>query len=209
MFQNLTGIDIVVVLASLIIGMVFHEFMHGYVALRLGDTTALESGRLTLNPLKHINLLTTILLPLALILLGLPPIFAAQPVPFNPYRLKYDEYGLAMVGIAGPLTNFVLAGVVAIVLRLFGNGFSSGVIDAAVLFVEVNVAFFVFNLIPFPPLDGSRVLYAFAPESLQKVMRQIEGLGFLPILAILFIGVQFAGPALISLNQHVLNVLLG
>ena len=209
MFSNLSAGDIIVVILSIFISMSFHEAMHAFTAHWLGDTTARDLGRLTLNPLKHIDLVTTILLPVVLIIFGLPPIFAAKPVPFNPNRVKFGEYGAALVGIAGPLTNFVLAAVVAGFLRLTNGSLNPGLVNAGVLFVSVNVAFFVFNMIPFPPLDGSRLLYAFAPESLQKVMYQIESLGFLPILLILFVAVQIVGPGLISVNQHLLNFLLG
>lgn len=209
MFANLSFGDLIVVIVSIFIGLSIHEAMHAFTAHWLGDSTASDLGRLTLNPLKHIDLLTTILLPVMLVILGLPPIFAAKPVPFNPARVKYDEFGAALVGIAGPLTNFAMAGAMALFLRLVGSSLNLGLVSAGILFVEVNVAFFVFNMIPFPPLDGSRLLYAFAPEPLQELMQRIEAMGFLPILAILFIAVQFIGPGLISVNQHVIQFLLG
>jgi Zn-dependent protease len=209
MFSDLTFGQLIIVIVSIFLSMSIHEAMHAFTAHWLGDTTAKDMGRLTLNPLKHIDLLTTIILPVVLILFGLPPIFAAKPVPFNPNRVRFDEYGAALVGIAGPLTNFVLAGLGALIIRGFGASITSGMFTALELFVEVNVAFFVFNMIPFPPLDGSRLLYAFAPEPVQKVMYRIESLGFLPVLAILFIGVQFIGPEIVSLNTHLLQFLIG
>lgn len=204
MLSNLTGIDIVVVLVSIIVSLTIHEAMHAFMAHWLGDDTAHREGRLTLNPLAHIDVLTTVLLPMVLILLHAPPILAAKPVPFNPDRVKWDEYGAAIIGIAGPLTNLVLAVLAAGVFRLFGADFSSGVNNAIVIFTAVNIGFFIFNMIPFPPLDGSRLLYAFAPEPLQAVMRQIESFGFMAILFFFFIAFQFiAGPI-----GHIQNVIL-
>lgn len=209
MFGNLSGFDLVIVLVSIIISMSIHEAVHGYVAHWLGDTTAYDSGRLTLNPLKHIDVVTTVLLPMILIISGLPPFFAAKPVPFDPDRVKYEEYGVAMVGVAGPLTNLLLAIVAALAFHAFGGQLASGVYNAIIIFVQVNVAFFVFNMIPFPPLDGSRLLYAFAPEPLQEVMRQIESFGFMAILLFILIFFQFASGPIINIENHLITLLLG
>lgn len=209
MFTGLSPLQIVTILISIILSMAIHEAIHGYVAHALGDTTARDMGRLTLNPLKHVDLFTTILLPIVLISFGAFPIFAAKPVPFDPYRVKFGEYGAALVGIAGPLTNFVLAGVAAIVLRLFGASMSIGVAQIILLFLEVNVAFFVFNMIPFPPLDGSRLLYAFAPEWLQRIMLQIESFGFMAILFFMLIFIQYAGNGLTTIETQVVRFLVG
>jgi Zn-dependent protease len=208
MFHNLTAIQIVFVVVSLLIAMSTHEAMHAFTSHWLGDTTAQDQGRLTLNPLKHIDLMTTILLPLLLILLGLPPIFAAKPVPFNPNRVKYDEFGVALVGLAGPLTNIILACIGALLFHLI-PGMSNNVSDFLVIFTLINISLFSFNLIPFPPLDGSRVLYAFAPEPVQRVMASIERLGFVSILLFLFFAYQFIGPTIVNINEHLLHLLLG
>ena len=208
MFQNLTAIQLVFVLVSLLIAMSTHEAMHAFTSHWLGDTTAEEQGRLSLNPLKHIDLYTTILLPLVLILAHLPPIFAAKPVPFNPNRVRHDEFGVAVVGAAGPITNLVLAAIGALIFRLL-PGYSNNFSDFLVIFTLINVSLFVFNLIPFPPLDGSRVLYAFAPEPVQRVMAAIERMGFMAILFFIFFLYQFVGPTIININEHVLRILLG
>jgi len=186
-----------------------HEAMHAYVAHWLGDDTAHDMGRLTLNPLKHIDALTTVLLPMVLLLSGLPPFFIAKPVPFNPDRVKYEEFGAALVGVAGPLTNLVLAGIAAIIFRVSGTDTNSFFNNALILFTEVNVAFFIFNMIPFPPLDGSRLLYAFAPEPLQEVMRQIEGFGFFGIIIFMLIIFQFVSGPIINIESHIIQFLLG
>ena len=211
MLTGLTLAQLLIVLVAIILAMAIHEAMHGYVAHMLGDTTAKDAGRLTLNPLKHIDLLTTILLPIVMILTTGRPIFAAKPVPFNPNRVKFGDYGAALVALAGPFTNLVLAALSALALRLFGSGMTMGIANSILAFLEVNVAFFVFNMIPLPPLDGSRVLYAFAPEGLRRVMEQIEALGFFTLLIFFVILIQFqsVGNAITVLENRVTQFLIG
>lgn len=208
MLSDLSGGDLVIVLISIIASLTIHEAMHGYMAHWLGDDTAHLEGRLTLNPLAHIDAVTTVLLPMVLILLHAPPILAAKPVPFNPARLKYDEFGAALVGIAGPLTNLALAAAAAIIFHVFGAGLSSSFNNAIFIFTAVNVGFFVFNMIPFPPLDGSRLVYAFAPDSVRRVMEQIESMGFLFLLAVIFFGFQFISGPLGNIQNAILRFLL-
>lgn len=179
--------------------------MHAFVAHRLGDTTAADEGRLTLNPLKHIDLYTTILLPAILMLLRLPPIFIAKPVPFDPSQVRHGEYGAAMMAVAGPVSNFVLAAFAAVILR-FGVG--PGLEHALLLFTFVNIGLFVFNMLPIPPLDGSRLLYAFAPEPLQKVMYQIESMGFIALVLIILVLAPVLSPFLSNINEAIATFLL-
>lgn len=209
MLTDLSAGDLVIVLVSIFVSLAIHEAMHGFVAHWLGDTTAHEEGRLTLNPLAHVDLFTTILLPLVLIISGLPPIFAAKPVPFNPSRLKYDEFGAALVGVAGPLTNLVLAALAALILRLTDYGLSYEINNILIIFASVNIGFFVFNMIPFPPLDGSRLLYAFAPDWLREIMERIEAMGFLVILFVIFFAFQFIAGPIVNLQQDILQFLFG
>lgn len=184
--------------------------MHAFTSHWLGDTTASDMGRLTLNPLKHLDLYTSILLPVLLIVSGLPPFFAAKPVPFNPMRVKYDEFGAALIGIAGPLTNLSLASVAAIIIRFTGTSMSNLVLEFFGTFLIINVALFVFNMIPFPPLDGSRLLYAFAPEPLQKVMYQIETGGFLSIFIFIMIFLYTGlGSIILNIDNAIIRFLLG
>lgn len=202
--------EIVIVLAAILMSMTLHEAIHAFTSHWLGDDTAFLMGRLTFNPLKHIDPFATVLLPILLVIAGLPPFGAAKPVPFNPYRVKGGEFGAALVGIAGPLTNFALAVIAGLWLR-FVVGFDAGVItDVFVTFVSVNLSFFVFNMIPFPPLDGSRLLYAFAPEPVQKFMRQIEMGGFMSILVFMFVIFPFIRvpmvDAIVALMQWILGV---
>jgi Zn-dependent protease len=208
MLNNLSASDLLLVLMSIVVALSIHEAMHGFVAHWLGDSTAQNEGRLTLNPLKHIDVFMTVLLPLVLILAGVPPIFAAKPVPINSDQLRYGDFGTAIVGVAGPLTNLVLAAISAFILHHVMLEPGSMIYNALLTFTEVNVAFFVFNLIPFPPLDGSRLLYAFAPEPLQDLMRQIESAGFATTLIFIFIIFQFASGPIIAIENSVLNFLL-
>lgn len=191
------GMDITyltIVLVTILLSMTLHEAMHAFMAHFLGDDTAKAQGRLTLNPIKHIDPFLTILLPVILAITPGAPIFGgAKPVSFNPHRVRYGEWGAALVAVAGPLTNFVIAFIA------FGVGVLSGVITSEgvvmglpgtiiMTAVQVNLGFFVFNMLPLPPLDGSRVLYALAPEVVRRVMEQIERYGILVVFAVVMLG---------------------
>jgi len=166
--------------------MTVHEFMHALVGYKLGDTTASDEGRLSLNPLKHIDPLMTVVLPIITLVLFGVPFLAAKPVPFDPGRVKYGEYGAALLAVAGPLSNLVLAiiGVLLFKNITYNYAFSTFL----QYFINLNVIMFVFNLIPIPPLDGSRVVYAFAPEPVQEFMQNIERFGFFIIITLLLVG---------------------
>lgn len=203
---NMSASNILIVLVSIIISLVIHEYMHGYVGHLLGDSTAHDEGRLTLNPLKHVDPFMTVLLPIATLLLFGAPLLAAKPVPFNPARVKYDDYGAALLAAAGPLANLVLAilGAFLVARVLAGGSFLS---QALVIFTELNVALFVFNSLPIPPLDGSRVLYAFAPEPLQDFMRRMEPYGLVIIFILILTPGLGLGHFVGALEQQVLNLL--
>jgi len=162
------------------------------MAYWLGDDTAKHQGRLTLNPIRHIDPFLTVLLPLILAISGGPIFGGAKPVPFNPSRLKYDEWGVALVALAGPLTNLFIAFISFGVAVLLGDAVAneSGSLDIVgtvlLIAVKVNLGFFAFNMLPLPPLDGSRVLYALAPEFVRRGMEEIEKLGIIVVLMIVF-----------------------
>jgi Zn-dependent protease len=199
--------DILAIIVAILLSTGLHEAMHAFAAHWLGDPTAKDLGRLTLNPFKHIDIYMSLVLPVALILFGMPPIFAAKPVPFNPMRVKYDEFGAALIGLSGPFTNLLLAMAGAGILRLLD--LPVGATKFILIFVMVNIAFFVFNMLPLPPLDGSRLLYAVAPEPLQKVMYQIESMGFMVLVVILLVLIPVIGPMLGYVNDSILRLLLG
>lgn len=177
----------VILLAVLIFSMSIHEMMHAFAADWLGDPTARLMGRISLNPLRHIDPFLTIAVPLLLLLTGLPPFGAAKPVQVNFSRLKYDEFGGAIVGTIGPLTNLVLALLGSVLFKDINLPFGGVAYQVIGMAVLVNVGFFLFNMIPWPPLDGSRLLYAFAPEPLQEMMQSIERTGLISLVIFLLL----------------------
>ena len=201
---SLAPSTIVTILITLVISLSVHEATHAYTSLKLGDATAFEHGRVSFNPLRHIDPVATILLPVITLILFHVPFLAAKPVPFNPNRLKYDEFGAALVAAAGPLSNLAMAVLGALLTHLAGNNIT--ILNILSVFVSVNVAIFVFNLIPIPPLDGSRVLYAFAPEGLQRIMAQIEPFGFFVVFG-LVLAVPGFSSLLFFMNDAVLRLL--
>lgn len=196
--------SLVIIFVSLVIGIVLHEMMHAYVGLRLGDTTAQEQGRISLNPLDHVDPYMTIILPIVTLVLFHMPVLAAKPVPFNPERVRFEEFGAALIALAGPVTNFVLAGLAALLVNLVG--FDSAFGSILTTFAVINVALFVFNLIPIPPLDGSRVLFAVAPEPLQQFMAQLEQFGFFIIFGLILLVPAF-GDFLYNLDASIVQFL--
>lgn len=196
---------ILTVLVIILFSMTLHEAMHGFVAYWLGDDTAKLQGRLTLNPVKHIDPFLTILLPLMLAAVGAPIFGGAKPVPFNPTRVKYDEWGAALVAFAGPLTNFIIAFICFGIWALFdlGSDAIGGVLMIAVL---VNLGFFVFNMLPIPPLDGSRVVYALAPDFIRSGMEAIERYGLLFVFAIILLASQYIGAVMLTVIETIIHI---
>lgn len=184
---------IAIVIGVVLFSMTLHEAMHAFMGYWLGDDTAKLQGRLTLNPIKHIDPFLTILLPVMLAIVGGPIFGGAKPVPFNPDRVRYDEWGAALVAVAGPLTNLLIAFVVYGIYVLTG-GLSSGLLGQVLIIgTMVNLGFFIFNMLPIPPLDGSRVLYALAPEYIRRGMEAIERMGIFVIFALVLIASPVIG----------------
>jgi Zn-dependent protease len=204
-----TGLYILFIIIAVLVSITLHEAMHAYTAYWLGDDTAKSQGRLTLNPISHIDPFFTIGMPILMALAGAPPLGAAKPVPFNPGRVKYGEYGAALVGVAGPLTNFVLAAIGALVLRVIGFEAPVTFLFFLQTFIVVNLSFFVFNMIPFPPLDGSRVLYAFAPDGLRRIMAQIESFGLMGFVLFFLLLYGYISPIIFKIITGLLRFLVG
>jgi Zn-dependent protease len=175
------------VVGVILVSMVLHEIAHGWVAYLLGDQTPKAQGRLSFNPLKHLDPVLSIAMPLMMAAFGGPIFGGAKPVQINSLKLKWNEAGMALVAVAGPITNFILA-FLAFCLWHYLNVPVASIWEAIlVLFVQVNLGFCVFNLIPIPPLDGSRVLYALAPDFVRNLMQKVEQFGLLFIFAIIII----------------------
>lgn len=180
--------------AVIITSAVFHEYAHGWVAYRLGDSTAKDAGRLTLNPLAHIDIVGTVLVPLFMILTAGIFIGWAKPVPYNPNNLKDKKYGTLKVGIAGPAANLLIATILGLFLRFAAQSMAASG-GTSVIFLEllafivyINIFLALFNFIPFPPLDGSKVFESLFPRQWQYFTRLgFFGMFFALVIAFLFL----------------------
>jgi Zn-dependent protease len=178
-----------------IFAIILHEVMHGFVALRFGDDTALRMGRLTLNPLSHIDLFGTIIMPAMLLFLHLPVFGYAKPVPVNFNRLRNPRFGMMIVAAAGPLTNIALAILSALAMRVAAGFVDTSWGGAHIAYpihrmlyasVVINIILAVFNLFPLLPLDGGRVLYTLLPQPAARAYARLEPFGFLILLVLLY-----------------------
>ncbi len=201
--------DIIMIQVFQIIVLVFsaviHEYMHGWMAYRLGDSTAKDAGRLTANPLAHLEWFGSFFLPLVMIVSNMPFVFGwAKPVPYNPYNLRDKKYGDAKVALAGPLANFVVALFFGLCLR-FLPAFNITFVGLLGIIVYINLVLMVFNLVPIPPLDGSKILATFlSPQTRERYLGN-ERMGF--ILIILF--VMLAGNLIMPLVNFLFRTIVG
>jgi Zn-dependent protease len=200
-------VSLLIVLGVILLSMTLHEAMHGFIAFWLGDDTAKREGRLTLNPLKHLDPFLSIILPLGLFLIGAPIFGGAKPVPFNPDRVKGEEWGAALVAIGGPLTNFILAFITYGLWVVVGAPPVTNIAGQILITAyTVNLGFFLFNIIPIPPLDGSRVIYALAPEFVRTGMRAIERYGIFVVFAIVLLFNAEVGSLIVSAMSFFIGI---
>jgi Zn-dependent protease len=178
--------------AIVIVALTIHEAAHAWTADQLGDPTARLLGRVSLNPLVHIDPIGTILLPLVAMVSGLPIIGWAKPVPVNISRLRHHRRDFMIVAAAGPISNFLQAVVIAGVYRLFYDPTAVDLLPAVLkLGVQTNLLLAFFNLIPIPPLDGGNVLAGLVPESAARVIDQVRQFGFIALYALMLSGLLF------------------
>ena len=204
--------DILILIFSaivLIFSVVIHEVAHGAVANSLGDPTAKFAGRLTLNPLKHLDWIGSFFVPLTLLVLGSPILFGwAKPVPINPFNFRDQKYGQAKVALAGVAANFALALVFGTILRLWpeiSNPVSTGFYALAQEIVVINLVLAVFNLIPIPPLDGSHVLFTLLPASQDDFKIFLQRYGFIFLLILIY----FLSPIMDPILQFLYRLIVG
>ena len=187
--MNFDLMAIAIIFVIILFSMVLHEMAHAYTAYFLGDTTAKEEGRLSVNPLVHIDPLMSIVIPLLLFISGGPIFGGAKPVPVSQKNLKGGEWGMALVAFAGPFMNFLLALTGFLVGHFSGLMMQGGYIG---LFFKqmilANLGFMIFNLISIPPLDGSRILYAIAPDAVREVLSKLESsLGVFLVMMLVYV----------------------
>ncbi len=186
----------IVIIVALIISIILHEMAHGYMANYLGDPTARLQGRLSPNPLVHIDLLGSVIIPALLFITNAGFLFGwAKPVPYNPYNLSDQKYGEAKVAAAGPTTNLILALIFGLLIRFADTlGLNAAFVDLSAYIVYINILLAFFNLIPVPPLDGSKILMALLPLRAQLkyrgLMMWFERYGLLATFLFIFLFIQ-------------------
>jgi Zn-dependent protease len=179
----------------LILSVIIHEVCHGYMADRLGDPTARLQGRLTLNPIKHIDPIGSIVVPLITSMAGFT--FGwAKPVPYNPYNLKNKRSGEFLIALAGPVSNLAIALIFGFLIRFIQQGTMTPVIEISAYIVLVNIVLAVFNLIPIPPLDGSKLLFSLLPNQYGRLRMQLESFAPILIVVVAFFLWRFISPVI-------------
>ncbi len=195
----------------LVFSIVVHEVAHGVTALWQGDETAKRAGRLTLNPISHIDPIGSILVPLLCVIFPGSVILGwAKPVPFNPYNLRNRRFGEALVAVAGPLSNIAIAVIAGLCLRFAGDmglmDISEGMKALLQITVVTNLALAVFNLVPLPPLDGSKILYSLFPQKMGQFIRMFEHYGLVATFLFIFLFIQVLDPIIVFLFRLIVGV---
>ena len=189
-------LDVIFSILILIMSVVAHEVSHGFAANYLGDPTARLQGRLSLNPFPHIDPIGSILVPLLLFFTNAGVMFGwAKPVPVNPYNLR-GKYGEAIVASAGPLSNIGIALIFGLLIRFGAGVLPASFLHIAVMVVIINIVLAIFNLVPIPPLDGSKILFAFLPYHLQNIRDSLERYGFFITLVFIVFLWQYITPVI-------------
>jgi len=197
---------IIFFLAILVFSVVLHEVAHGWVAYSLGDHTAKNAGRLTLNPLPHIDPIGSILVPGLLILTTGMAFGWAKPVPVNTYNLRDQKYGSSKVSLAGPGANLAIALVFGMFLRFLPIAeFNPALVPLFIMIVQLNIILAVFNLVPIPPLDGSHILFDFLPRSMDHIKRFLTQYGFFILIFFIF----FAFRLLLPIIDFLFRLIVG
>jgi Zn-dependent protease len=187
------GLTIIITIIVLIMSVVIHELSHGYMADILGDPTPRLQGRLTLNPLKHLDMFGSVLVPIITSLSGFT--FGwAKPVEWNPYNVKNKRIGELLISIAGPGSNILIALVFGLIIRFAGDSLSASFISISLYIVVINIVLAVFNLIPLPPLDGSKILFSLLPLRYNWIREMLETYSIFFFLLLVFFVWRFVEP---------------
>ncbi|RJQ32638.1 site-2 protease family protein [Candidatus Parcubacteria bacterium] len=222
------GVNLVFTIIILILSVVAHEVSHGYAAYLMGDSTAKRAGRLSMNPFRHLDMVGSFIVPLALILLRSSFVFGwAKPVPYNPHNLRNQKWGPGLVGASGPFSNFLIAGFFAIVNLLlpldlaakqeigmaaitgagiFGAGYVSALFYFSATVIWINLFLGIFNLIPIPPLDGSKLLFSFLPYKWSNAQSFLERYGFFILIFFIFYFSSLLLPVIFLLYRFFLGI---
>lgn len=209
------GIETIAIIVALILSIILHEMAHGYAANWLGDPTARLAGRLSANPLVHIDPIGSVLIPAVLLLTNAGFLFGwAKPVPYNPYNLRNQKWGEAIVAAAGPATNILLAVIFAVLIRMADPlGLTSAFVGLAGYIVYINILLAFFNMIPIPPLDGSKILVALLPYGAalryRELMGQIERFGLIFTFLFIFLFINLLWAPFSALVFSVFSALTG
>lgn len=203
---------LIIQIAILLMAVVIHEVSHGAMANYLGDPTAKYAGRLSLNPIKHLDFWGSFLIPLFLLIIRSPVLFGwAKPVPYNPYNLRNQKWGPALVAGAGPGSNLIIALIFGLTLRfapLAGSVYTQNLAQIFIYIVILNLLLAVFNLIPIPPLDGSKILFTALPYKYQHIVASMERYGLILLLFFIFFLFRFILPIVFWLFKIIVGTSL-